>query len=140
MCTAAPIGVDLGMGLRLSPAIRATVAVVVGVAVIGTVFLPAVFEVDNKEGEDPTDGLIGAALLLSPYLVFALTGRRARLGAWIALLFVLLVGTLLGLVAAGSSSTGGLIFLWLLPLQLVVATFAVFLDPRTFRGDRDATD
>lgn len=136
MFTPAPGGVEVGMRLRLPPAVRATVAVVVGAAVIGTVFLPAVFGVANDEGEDPTDGLIGATLLLAPYLVFALTGRHAPLGAWIALLLVLLAGTSLGLVAAGSSSTGGLIFLWLLPLQLVVASCAVFLGARTVRGDR----
>lgn len=121
--------------IRLPPAMRAVVTIIAGVALVGAFFLPAVFAVAADEGENPTDGLIGAALLLSPYLVLALAGRRARLSAWIVLLILLLVGTSLGLVAAGSSSTGGLIFLWLLPLQLILALLPLMFSQGT-AGDR----
>jgi hypothetical protein len=66
--------------------------------------------------------VIASLLLASPYLVLATGATRIHVRTLLALHGVLLLGTAFGVYASGTSSTGGLVFLWLVPLQLVVAT------------------
>jgi hypothetical protein len=66
--------------------------------------------------------VLAAVLLPVPYAVLAAVSyRRAHLGGWVGILLILFASTLAGLAVTASSSTGGLIFLWLWPLQLVIA-------------------
>lgn len=109
--------------LRAAP-VRAAVPILLGVAIVGATFLPAVLSVAAEEGEEAGSRLTGAALLLSPYVLFAFTGLRTRTAAWLALLATLAAGTVVGLSVAGSSSTGGLVFLWLLPLEWLLSLLA----------------
>jgi hypothetical protein len=79
--------------------------------------------------------VIASVFLASPYLVLATGATRIRLRTLLTLLSVLLLGTAFGVYASGTSSTGGLVFLWLLPLQLVLATLPQILT--TAAGDRN---
>lgn len=73
---------------------------------------------------EPTLG--GLCFLTIPYLVLSMLGRRTRPLPWVGVLTVLVTLSLLGFSAGRSSSTGGLIFLWLMPLQCAVAAVASF--------------
>ncbi len=73
---------------------------------------------------EPTLG--GLCFLTVPYLVLSLLGRRTRSLPWVGIIAVLITLSLLGFSAGRSSSTGGLIFLWLMPLQCAVASVASF--------------
>jgi hypothetical protein len=69
-----------------------------------------------------TGGNVGSSLvILAPYFVLLVSSRRSTRGLWLGALAFLVAGTVFGLQSASSSSTGGLAFVWLLPLQLVVA-------------------
>ena len=87
----------------------------------------------DAPGEDVGWALTGIALLLVPYVLYGIAGRGLRPAAWVSLLALLVVSTVLGLLAAGSSSTGALIFLWLLPAQCVVSWLATLLTPGAVR-------
>lgn len=63
--------------LRIAP-VRVAVPILLGVAIMGAMFLPAVFSVAAEEGEELGSGMVGAALLLSPYVLFAFAGPRTR--------------------------------------------------------------
>ena len=76
--------------------------------------------------------IVAGVLLAVPYALLAgASYPKAHVGAWALILLVLVSMTAAGLAASESSSTGGLVFIWLLPLQLLVAA-AVRLPP--FRG------
>jgi len=94
-------------------AARVAVPAIIGTVLVGSLVLPAVLA-DEETGLGP--GLIGAALLLSPYLILSLAGVRTPTVAWLTVLGLLVGSTVLGLLTAGSSSTG-LVFLWLVPAQ-----------------------
>lgn len=72
----------------------------------------------------PRDGelLIVMVLIASPFLVLAVLAGDVSNAGFTGLLVVLLAGTAFGLYAASSSSTGGLAFVWLLPLELLFVT------------------
>ena len=76
---------------------------------------------------------VGAVIVLSPYALFALTGLCTRSVAWTVLLALLAASSAWGYSAAGSSSTGGIVSLGLVPLQCGLAAVAVagwLRDPR----------
>ncbi len=106
--------------------LRLMAPLALGAIIVGAMFVPDVIAVAVEEDEELGPGLTGALLLLSPYLAFSVAGRRTRTILWLVLLASLAGSTVLGLIAAGSSSTGALIFLWLLPLQIVVALSAAY--------------
>ncbi len=121
--------------------LRLVAPLALGAAIIGSMFLPDVIAVAVEEDEELAPGLTGVLLLLSPYLAFSVAARRTRTILWLVLLALLAGSTILGLIAAGSSSTGALIFLWLLPAQWLVSLPAVFLTlgsvpPATHRAAR----
>jgi len=63
---------------------------------------------------------VGAILAVAPYVVLAAVATRWS-GARLALSTAILVAlTLTGLVASMLSSTGGLAFLWIVPLQVAI--------------------
>jgi hypothetical protein len=77
----------------------------------------------------------GAVLaLISPYLLFGLAGARLTTAARAAMLAVLAASSVWGLTVAGSSSTGGLVFLWLLPAQWALSWVAALASPGALRG------
>jgi hypothetical protein len=77
---------------------------------------------------------VAGLLLAMPYALLAgASYAKAHVSVWALILLVLVLMTAAGLAASESSSTGGLVFLWLLPLQLLVAA-AVLLPP--FRRKR----
>ena len=82
----------------------------------------------------------GAVLaLLSPYLVFGLAAARLTAAVWAAMLALLVASTAWGVTVAGSSSTGGLVFLWLLPAQWALSCVAALATPGALRrGESDA--
>lgn len=104
---AVPPGPSHGPAARLLPrAVPALAGVVVFVAA-------------HSGGADA----VGALLLAAPYLLLALTASGdTRAWAWTASLVLLVAMTAVGLLVAGTSSTGGLVFIWIVPLQLLIAT------------------
>lgn len=64
--------------------------------------------------------LLGGVFVAAPYA--ALLAATHRLPGWLfaVVLAGLLCATAVGLMTASRSSTGGLVFLWLVPLQVVV--------------------
>ena len=112
-------------------AARVAVPAIIGTVPVGSLVLPAVLA-DEETGLGP--GLIGAALLLSPYLILSLAGVRTPTVAWLTVLGLLVGSTVFGLLTAGSSSTGGLVFLWLVPAQWVLSWSAALLGYGAFRG------
>lgn len=69
----------------------------------------------------------GGLSLAIPYVLLGLLSFKITLTAWASSLVVLCVMTAFGLHSAGTSSTGGLVFLWLLPLQLFIACLPTIL-------------
>jgi hypothetical protein len=68
-------------------------------------------------------GTVAAAVIFAiPYVVLLIAARGVKPWGVGVILALLLAGTGFGLWSAGSSSTGGLAFLWLCPLQILVAT------------------
>jgi hypothetical protein len=85
---------------------------------------------------------VGAVLLFVPYAILATKDDKVdALSA--AALFLLLLGTIIGVVIASRSSTGALAFVWILPLQVAVAVFAVRrrarMQKREQQRSRDST-
>lgn len=117
--------------------VRVAVPPIVGGGLVGSLFLPAVI---TGEAASLRPGLIGAALLLSPYLMFSLAAVRTRAVAWVMLLALLVASTVFGLFAAGSSSTGGLVFLWLLPGQWALSWLAILLTRGALTGLAEGRD
>jgi hypothetical protein len=78
---------------------------------------------------------VGATLLFLPYAILAAKGGGAD-GLSAAALVVLLLGTIAGVLIAARSSTGGLAFLWILPLQVAVAVFVVRRRARTQKREQ----
>ena len=65
---------------------------------------------------DAVAGLMAGLMLASPYALLAFTGRRSGIAVKLGVLVVLGLSSAIGLAVAGTSSTGGLIFVWLLPV------------------------
>jgi hypothetical protein len=61
------------------------------------------------------------AIMLSPFAVLASAPRPRWPAVWVGALVLLTAGTGWGIWVSGSSSTGGLVFLWLVPLEAGVA-------------------
>ena len=115
---------------RPIPASRTWTSLIAGAVVVGLMELPSIL---SSEDEDFGPTLIGLALLLLPYGLYGMAGRGLRPLTWTILLALLLLSTTLGLLASASSSTGGLIFLWLLPAQCAISWLATLLRPGVFR-------
>jgi hypothetical protein len=72
---------------------------------------------------------VGALLIALPYAFLAYRARKIRTGPWVLAIIALGLASVAGLVSATRSSTGGLIFVWLLPLQFVLAVVLASVSP-----------
>jgi hypothetical protein len=75
--------------------------------------------------------LLSGALLASPYALLASQRRPGRPLLFSVALILITAGTVFGIATATTSSTGPLIFLWLLPLHGGLAALGVFVGRRT---------
>ena len=111
--------------MAISARIRLLATLVVGVGLVGSSSMAALIDVE---------GIAGTFLLLSPWLLFTLVARVLRPWVWLTFLALLAASTVFGLSAATSSSTGALIFLWLLPAQWALSWMAAYLPGALSRG------
>ena len=100
------------------------ITLVSGILLCGAYWVPLIDE------EVPPEELpwmwLGLVFLLSPYVVLAVLAVVAggiKPLAWAVFLAILLATTAAGIafVLSSASSTAGLLFIWLVPLQLTVA-------------------
>jgi hypothetical protein len=73
--------------------------------------------------------LVGALLLALPYALLAYRARKLRTVPWVLGVIALGLASAGRLVSATQSSTGGLIFVWLLPLEFVFAAGLASVSP-----------
>ena len=108
------------MALRFS-----LIVVAVGAAVTVLPFFDYLLDVPPDELRvELRDKGVGLLFLVSPYLGLAVLGRRARPVVGYGALALLMLGSLVYLIGAGSDPQGGLVALYILPLQWLTAILA----------------
>ncbi len=102
-----------------------TVVLVVGAAVCGLPFVGYLSDVPPAEyAIEARDSGMGAMLLYSPYAALAALGRNARPWAGLVALSLLLLGSAVFFLVASSDAQGGLVGIYILPAQWLVAVYA----------------
>lgn len=107
--------------MRLLPAI----VLVVGAAACGLPFVGYLSDVPPAEYavEARASGM-GALILYSLYVALAALSRRSRPWAGLLALSLLLLGSAIFFVVASSDAQGGLVGLYIVPAQWLVAVYA----------------
>jgi hypothetical protein len=80
-----------------------------------------------------TGALIGVPVLLSPYIALAISGRRLPRAPGYGCLALLALASAVLLFAARADAQGGLMALWVMPMQWAVAATAYVLASRSMR-------
>ena len=78
-------------------------------------------------GPGPGDALLSGAILASPCVVLASNPRPRSRFLFTAAAVLIAAGTVAGLAASATDSTGALIFIVLLPLEVVIAAVGAWV-------------